>query len=29
MGIKISTFANPADVFMRTLAVKYPKTDED
>ena len=29
MGIKISTFANPADVFMRSLAVRYPKKPED
>jgi len=29
MGYKVNRFDNPTDVFIRILAVNYPKTAED
>lgn len=29
LGFKSSRFSNPADIFMRVLAVQYPKSEED
>lgn len=29
IGFHLPTFSNPADTFMRILAVSYPKTDKD
>jgi len=29
IGFTLSNFANPADIYMRILAVKYPKTKKD
>ena len=29
LKFKLPTFSNPADTYMRILAVNYPKTDKD
>ena len=29
IGFKLSTFSNPADTYMRILAVQYPKSEKD